>query len=441
MNSLPRQPHYTLPRLVLVLVAVLFFSLSSRLAFAAPQRQENPDRQENSTQTLLVHFAADSTPELRAAWIAQMGGELVAWMPQIGVAEVRLLGQDVAAAAAQPLMASDIIAYAEADQVVSATYDPDDPDFSDDMMSYGLKHVQALDAWDIVTGSQEIVIAVIDTGINAEHPEFAGRLVDGYDFINNDHQPEDLSGHGTHVAGVIAAALDNGEGVAGVCPNCTLMPVKVLNRYNLGSWSQLAQGILFAADNGARVINLSLGATSRSETLARAIDYAIESGVVVVASAGNNGSDRPFYPAAFDGVIGVSATTIKGEHWAKSDFGSYIDLSAPGELIYSTYHKLDNAYRGYTYMSGTSMAAPFVSGVAGLLFSVEPNLGAEQVIEAMRLGADDLGPDGWDADFGFGRINAKGALMAPVEGLIEAVGEITAPKQDSRLFLPTLSNN
>src|SRR5690606_15312476 len=125
--------------------------------------------------------------------------------------------------------------------------------------------VQALDAWAITTGSQEIVIAVVDSGVKLDHPEFAGRLAPGYDFINGDDQPDDDQGHGTHVAGVIAAALDNGQGMAGMCPNCRIMPVKVLDENNIGSWSSLAQGVLFAADHGARVINLSLGANVSSE--------------------------------------------------------------------------------------------------------------------------------------------------------------------------------
>jgi subtilisin family serine protease len=334
-----------------------------------------------------------------------------------------------------------IIRHVEADMPVSAAYVPNDPDFSDTTMSYGLEQVQALDAWDVVTGSQQIIIAVIDSGINAAHPEFAGRLVPGYNFIDEEH-PDDLtdeSGHGTHVAGIIAAALDNGQGVAGVCPYCRLMPLKVLNENNIGSWSQLAQGIIYAVDNGARILNLSLGTVVASDTLAEAVEYAVGHGVIVVAAAGNYASDAPFYPAALDGVIAVGATTQSGTRWAKSDFGDYIDLVAPGHLIYSTYFDLNNLYHGYTYMNGTSMAAPFVSGVAGLLLSIAPNLSAGDVLEAMILGADDLGPTGRDADFGYGRVNAMGALTAPVAGLVDAVGEIVDPHQQTRIFLPVLS--
>ena len=420
------------------MAVMLLAAATPRLTIAVPIYQEKPVSQE---QTLLVHFSEDVTPEMRAAAVVEMGGKEIAWMPQISVAEIRVPVQAMAAAAALPSMANGTVTYAEVDHVVSATYTPEDPDFGDDMMSYGLHDVEALQAWDIVTGSHEIVIAVIDSGILLAHPEFDQRLVDGYDFVNDDSMPDDDSGHGTHVAGIIAAALDNGEGVAGVCPQCLLMPVKVLNANNLGSWSQLAQGILFAVDNGARVLNLSLGANVPSETLASAIDYAIESGAIVVAAAGNYGSSKPFYPAALDGVIAVGATTSQGTRWIKSDFGSYIDLVAPGDLIYSTYHDLDNIYRGYTYMSGTSMAAPFVSGVAGLLLSVAPTLNAEDVTIAMTLGADDLGQVGWDADFVFCRVNAMGALMSPVQGLVEAVGEIVVPQAELVLYLPVLNND
>jgi subtilisin family serine protease len=223
------------------------------------------------------------------------------------------------------------------------------------------------------------------------------------------------------------------------------MPVKVLNKNNLGSWSQLTQGILFAADHGARVINLSLGATVPSETLAAAIQYALDKNIVVVAAAGNLNSNALFYPAALDGVIAVGATDSKGERWAKSDYGDYIDLVAPGDLIYSTYHDLNNIYHGYTYMSGTSMAAPFVSGVAGLLLSANPGLSAQQVGDAMTAGAEDLGAAGWDADFGYGEVSATGALMMPAVGLAGKLDSETAPTElpssPATMFLPALSNH
>lgn len=422
---------------IFALIIVLFCAFTARVAFA----ETSTDAQE---QIVLVRFAADSTEAERNAVIAGMGGELVSWLPQIQVAEVRLAQVGLVGAGEEAVMASVAgvsgqVVNIEMDSTVAATYAPIDPDFSDATMSYGFHDIQAFDAWDVETGSPAVIIAVLDSGVQLAHPEFAGRLVDGYDFVNDDADPSDDSGHGTHVAGIIAAALDNGQGVAGVCPNCRIMPVKVLNKFNLGSWTQLAKGIIFAVDNGASVINLSLGSGKYSEIVNAAVEYAVERGVVVVAAAGNNGSDAPFYPAALDGVIGVGATTSTGERWAKSDFGSQIDLFAPGDLIYSTFHEMNNMYRGYTYMSGTSMAAPFVSGVAGLLLSAAPELSASEVTEAMILGADDLGAVGWDAEFGHGRVNAMGALKSPVQNLMKAMGTENRPEQAvAMVFLPSV---
>ncbi|MCC6457590.1 MAG: S8 family serine peptidase [Caldilineaceae bacterium] len=439
-------------RLAFLLIVLLSAVMTSHSVLAAPTGQS--DAQDGQQQTILVRFEAGSTPEMREALVAQMGGELVTWMHQIDVAEIRLPVESMADASISslslPSMASEMVTFAEVDWVVSGMDVPNDPDFSDAAMRYGFDHVQAQDAWTITTGAQEIIIAVVDSGVKLDHPEFAGRLVGGYDFINGDDQPDDDQGHGTHVAGVIAAGLNNGQGVAGICPNCRIMPVKVLDENNIGSWSSLAQGILFAVDQGARVINLSLGANVPSETLASAVAYAMENGVVVVAAAGNYGSSAPYYPAALEGVIAVGATNQAGTRWAKSNFGSYVDLTAPGYMIYSTYYDLNNLYHGYTYMSGTSMAAPFVSGVAGLLLSLDSGLRAEQVTEAMIVGAVDLGPEGWDAEYGHGRVNALSALLSPALELATEIDTGSAPAdplpanqpaREVKVFLPALGNN
>jgi thermitase len=423
---------------MLAVVTVTLFI--PQTATAAPLAQ-SAELQATETQSLLVHLDSGSTPEMRSALVAQMGGELVTWMPQINVAEISVPVYQSAMAASLPMVANELVTYAENDMVVEAAAVFSDPDLSDETMSYGLDHVQALDAWNVITGSQEIIIAVIDSGIKLDHPEFAGRLVAGYDFVNNDDQPDDDMGHGTHVAGILSAGLNNGQGVAGVCPNCRLMPVKVLNQNNMGTWSQLAQGILFATDNGAQVINLSLGATVPSETLAAAVEYAQAHGVIVVAAAGNNGTDAPFYPAALDGVIAVGATNAAGERWTRSNYGTFVDIVAPGALIYSTYNDLNNLYHGYTYMSGTSMAAPFVSGVVGLLLSADRALTSQQVTDALIDGADDLGVVGVDTEFANGRVNAMGSLMAHPGELAGKFGVVANPEQSVKMFLPVLSNH
>ena len=173
------------------------------------------------------------------------------------------------------------------------------------------------------------------------------------------------------------------------------MPVKVLNQRNGGTWGTVSKGILFAVDNGADVINLSLGATITSTTLISSVQYALDKGVVIVAAAGNMASSSPFYPAAVPGVIGVSGTDSQDQYWPVSNYGDYIDVSAPAVNIYSSYYDLVNT-SGYAYMSGTSMASPFVSGLVGLILSRRPELTVDEVTDLLAKTAKDLGDPGRD---------------------------------------------
>lgn len=389
--------------------------------------------------SVLVRFQPETDEATRQATIAEMGGELVVWMPQIHVAEVRLPSQGevgVASAAAVPFSGREDVVFAEVDLPVTGAYVPNDPDFTVADRAYGFERIDVFEAWETTRGSNTVVIAVVDSGVKLNHPAFAGRLTAGYDFVNEDDQPDDDAGHGTHTAGIIAAAIDDGAGMAGVCPNCRIMPVKVLNAANVGSWSSLARGIIYATDQGAHVINLSVGAPTPSQTLEAAIDYALAHDVVVIAAAGNYAADSPFYPAALDGVIAVSATNAADGRWERSNYGSYIDVAAPGELIYSTYHQLDNVFGGYTYMSGTSMAAPFVSGLAGLVLSINPQMTREEVTQALLNGVEDLGAAGWDADYGYGRVNAAQTLRTQV-----LANAVDPADMGYRVFLPALAQN
>ncbi|MBK8047245.1 MAG: S8 family serine peptidase [Anaerolineales bacterium] len=282
--------------------------------------------------------------------------------------------------AAQP--AATLVNFVEEDGAVQGTLDIADPYFNDSAGGYGHALIQLSKAWDISTGSSAVIIAVLDTGINRLHPEFKGRVMAGTDFINGDSDPADDHGHGTHVAGIAAAAID-GKGSAGVCPRCKIMPVKVLDKLNEGSWRSVSRGILYAVNHGAHVINLSLGGFASSDTLESAIQYAHDHGVVVVAAAGNGATDEPFYPAALDDVIGVSAVVKKDVFWSLSDYGDYIDVAAPGVGILSSYHDL-NFGGGYAFMTGTSMATPFVSGLVGLMLSVDPSLDPDKTVELIR---------------------------------------------------------
>jgi thermitase len=295
--------------LCLVLIQILVLSgwhlQHSPLAAAAPV-----DTSALIEPMVLVHFAPGATDSDRAATIAAMQGELIAWLPQIQVAKVRLVATNETEQTLLQGNAADVAhrrlqttgrtmaatAYVENDVVVEGTYLPSDPDIVNPSRTYPLTLTHTLEGWDYTRGDNSIIIAVLDSGINLNHPEFSGRILSGYDFINNDADPTDDHGHGSHTAGIIAAGIDNGHGMVGICPQCSILPVKVLNYNNAGTWSSVAQGIIFATDQGARVINLSLGATVSSQTLEAAISYAIERNVLIVAAAGNMGTDRKFYP-------------------------------------------------------------------------------------------------------------------------------------------------
>ncbi len=384
-----------------------------------------------SGQVALVQFHTNSTQQERSAVIGHMGGKLIAWLPQISVAAIRIEGSQLAS------LNVDDVNYVEYDLPISGTYTPNDPDFADANKRYGLDRIQASAAWDITKGNPDVIIAVLDSGIALNHPEFAGRIVPGYDFVNSDADPSDDSGHGTHAAGIIAAAIDDHAGVAGVCPHCRIMPVKVLDKSNIGSWATVTQGVLFAVDHGARVISLSLGSTASSQTLQAAIDYAHEHNVFVVAAAGNSGTNTPYYPAAMDHVVAVSATDETDSLWKLSNFGNYIDIAAPGHLVFSTYNDFNNAFHGYTFMSGTSMAAPFVAGVAGLLLSQDRSRTPDDLYTILTRSADDLGLPGRDPQFGYGRLNAFRALTLSKDVINSATPDLADLHQ---VFLPIIIN-
>ncbi len=431
------------PPFITTTIALLFGLLCALLSLDAPTVSAQDLAQEPATpavavsaaavgqesDTVLVHFAPNLSDTERAQLLTALNADLVSWLAPINVAEVRLhpdQEQLTAASAStsalaalrtswQQLGRSNAILEVEPNIVVTGATVPNDPDLADAQRSYGLTLTHTKGAWDYTRGSNETVIAVIDTGLLLNHPEFAGRIVPGYDFVNNDGDPSDDNGHGTHTAGIIAAGIDNGIGMAGVCPQCRLMPIKVLNQNNAGTWAGVANGLLYAADHGARVVNLSLGAAVSSKTLEDAISYAQAKGVLVIAAAGNMGVDRKFYPAALEGVIAVSATDNQDQRWNLSNYGAYIDVAAPGYAIYSTYHDLTNYYGGYTYMSGTSMASPYVAGLAGLLISQKPVRTATEVSHLIIASADQFGAQLHDPYLGYGRINMERALAAEAD--------------------------
>lgn len=274
-----------------------------------------------------------------------------------------------------------------------------------DPYQWNLPLVAALEGWNISRGSEQVIIAVLDTGIDLEHTDLQANLVQGANMINEGEPPRDEIGHGTHVAGVIAATVNNGEGIAGMSWFNRIMPVKVLDETGTGSSYAVARGIIWATDNGAKVINMSLGNYANAEFLHDAIRYAYERDVVLIAATGNDNTDQPGYPAAYPEVLAVAANDAKQNRAVFSNFGDYVDVSAPGVNIASTYPG-----NRYAAMSGTSMASPHVAALAGLIRSVRPDLSNQEVMDIIRQTATDLGPSGKDHYFGYGQIDVYRAL-------------------------------
>lgn len=279
---------------------------------------------------------------------------------------------------------------------------PSDPGFWD---QYGLTNIRAPQGWDLSTGANWVTIAVIDTGVDLSHPDLAYKTIAGYDFVSNDAIPQDDNGHGTHVAGIAAAMSNNGEGIAGVSWGANIMPLKVLNSAGSGTYANVAAAIIYATDNDAQVINMSLGGSNPSTVLEDAVNYAYGRGMVQVAAAGNSGSASVLYPARYAPVIAVAATDSFNTRASFSNYGPEVDLAAPGASIYSLYPG-----GGYGYRSGTSMAAPFVSGLAAILIGLPGNYDAGFVENQMESTALDLGAAGWDAFYGAGLIQMDAAI-------------------------------
>jgi len=283
------------------------------------------------------------------------------------------------------------------DHRVQATSDPLQ------FRQWGLTEVQASAAWSVTQG-RGAVVAVIDSGVDGSHPDLAGALVRGVntrtDRGDYSNPTTDQDGHGTHVAGIIAARTGNGKGVSGVAPKASIMPVKVLDADGGGWMGDVIEGIVWAADHGADVINMSLGGPD-ADFSATAVNYAISKGVVVVAAAGNEGSSAPSYPAALPGVLSVSALARDGSVDTYSNHGPTVDLAAPGTAILSTVPD------GYAFMSGTSMAAPQVAGVAALVAAIAPQ---SDVAATLKSSANDKGKAGWDSRYGAGVVDAAAAV-------------------------------
>lgn len=369
-------------------------------------------------------------------------------IPGIGVHRLKLPGGGGLAASLDALRRDPRVEYAEPDYCLHlASTVPDDPMFS---YQWALRNtgqaiappdfhlpsgtsgadIKACEAWDIFQGSSATLVGVVDTGVDLTHPELINRIESpGIDFPNNDQSAQDDHGHGTHVSGIIAGEANNGLGISGVNWNVRILPAKVFNRNAVGQTSWVANGIIYVASHGARVINMSLGGRDVvvNQTLESAIKFAYDRDVVLVAAAGNNGTAGVWYPAAYEPyVIAVAATDQNDGRVSLestnglfgSNFGPEVDVGAPGIDILSTWpiglwQRGHPGFPGYVYQYGTSQATAYVSGLAALIISFRPDLHNREVMDIIRWSADDVNAatlPGRDDYLGYGRINAARAL-------------------------------
>ena len=375
---------------------------------------------------VLVKFMPEVSEETIEAINNKYGTFKIKKIPHIGVYRLIIPGRISPEEMAAGYLTEPDVLYAEPNYIAYATLIPDDADFLEKQWALnntgqtgGVLNadIDAPEAWDVETGDPAVIIAIVDTGVDYNHPDLAGKVISGYDFVHNDDDPVDDAGHGTYCAGIVAAETDNGTGIAGVSWHNKIMPVKVLNSLGSGSYDNIAHGIIYSADNGAHVISLSLGGSAHSQTLENAMEHAYNMGVVICCATGNDGGPVG-YPAAYDSYcLGVAATDHNDARAVFSNFGPEVDCAAPGVDIYS-------AWLGGTYEthSGTSASTPFVSGLAGLIISKYPDLTNDEVMDLIKSTAEDVNSfsnPGDDPYLGSGRINAYNALTGSTAPDIE----------------------
>ena len=397
---------------------------------------------------IIVKFKPNVSEEAISALNASLGTYTIYASSSAGFSRLRIPSGRAVAEMVEIYQADAKVEYAEANYIAYAMMVPHDELYYRQWHLYNPTYggIQMEKAWNTSSGSG-VIVATLDTGVTADSryernptgpeifyqraPDLAEtHFVAGYDFVNRDRYPDDDSnpGHGTHIAGIIAQSTYNEIGVAGIAYNASLMPVKVLNSNGAGTYADVAEGIVWATNNGAHVINLGLGGSEPSKTLENAVAYAYSYGATVIAAAGNDGIGGVCYPAAYDNyVIAVGATRYDETLTYYSNYGLSLDLVAPGGdlnvdqnkdgysdgILQQTYLKdgTSEIFWGYCFMEGTSMAAAHVSGVAALLIANGIASTPDGVREALEFSAEDKGPVGWDVRYGWGIVDAFAALQ------------------------------
>jgi thermitase len=398
-----------------------FLGITGFLCSLTPHLLSQPLEQRSFVPgRLLVRFR-DSVPanEARTA-IQSVQARSIGEIPGIGVYIVELPPNASEVAFQNAFRQRVDVEFAELDHIRPhqqlQQITPNDPQFGSE---WHLPKISAPAAWSVTTGSTGIIIAIADTGVDSSHPDLVAKVVAGWNVNDNNSDTRDVYGHGTKVAGTTAAATNNGLGVASIAWNCWIMPVRVSLTNGSAYDSTIAGGIIWAADHGARVVNVSYKVTG-SSTVSSAAKYLYNKGGVVTISAGNYSTFESIPNDPY--IITVGATDPSDLLYSFSNTGTAIDLVAPGCVTTTTNGG------GYAGACGTSFSAPVVAGVAALVLSANPNLSASQVTNILQSSADDLGSNGWDTTFGFGRVNAARAVGG---------GGSTGPTVDSQA--PTVS--
>lgn len=362
---------------------------------------------------LLVRFDPKISRHQAHGLVSDAGAQTSGELKQLNVHIVDLPPGADEAAYAESFKARPGVLSVELDRLIPAEeLTPNDPLFT--WHGWHLRKIEAPAAWETTTGSGGLIIAVLDTGVNEAHEDLAGKLVPGWNVYDNNADTRDTYGHGTKVAGSATASTNNSVGVAAVSWNSLIMPIRITDPGGYATYSTIASGLQWAADHGARVANVSFAANT-SSTVTTAAKYFQSKGGVVVMSAGNysafdRAADNPY-------ILTVSASDPNDALYPWSNTGNNIDLAAPGSVYTTT------ADGGYAPADGTSFSAPVVAGVAALVMSTNPALSASQVQEVLQRSADDRGAAGWDASYGWGRVNAARAVAQA----LSTAGPDTAP--------------
>lgn len=379
------------------IIAILILSF---MTFAGGRAAKNEATQSFVPGRLLVKFNSNIGPTHAREIIAALGTRDESEIHGAGVHIVDLPYHANERAFLSAFQSRAEVEFAELDTLLSPQQTvPNDPLFP----SWFLEKIDAPNAWPITTGSSNIVIAILDTGVEGSHPDLASKIVPGRNIYNNNDDTSDVFGHGTPVAGVAGAASNNGIGVASVAWGCGIMPVRISDLDGMAATSTIASGLSWAADHGARVANVSYRVTG-SKTITSAAKYFQSKGGVVVAAAGNNSTQESAPDDPY--VVTVGATDPQDVIYYYSNYGGAVDLVAPGN---NTTTLMGGQYGAG---GGTSFASPVVAGVAALILSANPSLTPAQVTDILKQTADDLGAAGWDNTYASGRVNAAKAVSA-----------------------------